>query len=295
MSSKSFISSAVLHGIVLSLMVMDFSFARLEEHKAPPALLMVDLTKVQVSDKTNLPPKAKAKPKKVVKQQSSKSSQVEKSRSTQVRATIPKPPQPKPQVPVKEAAPVIEPKKTQTQPKNKPKSDSKPVSKTKKTQSDKKTYDMKSLLASVEKVRRKAPTPTVSDEPEDLPRQNDGIEGGTEGSFSQILTISERDLIANQLRKCWNVDAGAEGIDDMIIEIRASVNKDGQVRDVRILNMKSDKAFRSIAESARRAVWICNAKGEESPFRILAEKYADHYGDWKELYLRFNPMDGGVF
>ena len=30
----------------------------------------------------------------------------------------------------------------------------------------------------------------------------------------------------------------------------------------------------------------------DSPFRILAEKYADHYGDWKEISLRFNPLEG---
>ncbi len=297
MSSKSFVLSAVLHGVVLALMVMDFSLARWEEHKTPPALLMVDLTKVQVSDKTNLPPKAQAKPKKSPKPQPPKPHQVEKSRPTQVRAAKPEAPKPLPQPPVKDAVPVVETKKKTQAPKiSKSKSD-KPssVSKSKNKQSAKPTYDMKSLLASVEKVRRQAPVSPVPEEPDDLPRQNDGIEGGMEGSFSQVLTISERDLIANQLKKCWNVDAGAVGVDNMIIEIRAFVNKDGRVRDVRILNMKPDPSFRAVAESARRAVLICDTKKDESPFKILADKYADHYGTWKELYLRFNPMDGGVF
>lgn len=295
MSSKSFVSSAVLHGLVLSLMALNLSFGRMDEHRPPPALLMVDLTKVQVADKTNLPPKAKAvQPKKTAPKPQVKP-QPAKTQSTTVRAPQPVVPKPQPPKPVKEAAPVIEPPKPDTT-KKKEKAPSKSVSPQKATeQKPAKKYDMKNLLASVEKVR-KAPTQTViPDEPDDAVRQNDGIENGTEGSFTQILTVSERDLIATQLKKCWNVDAGAAGIDDMIIEIRAFVNKDGRIRDVNILNMKNNPSFRAVAESARRAVLICDDKGVESPFRILADKYADHYGEWKELFLRFNPMDGGVF
>ena len=54
-------------------------------------------------------------------------------------------------------------------------------------------------------------------------------------------------------------------------------------------------AFKSLSESARRAVFICDKKGDDSPFKILADNYADHYKDWKELHLNFNPMDANVF
>lgn len=93
-----------------------------------------------------------------------------------------------------------------------------------------------------------------------------GIEGGTGGSYFSELSISEIDAIAGRLRACWNLDPGAMGIKDMIIEIRAFLNKDGSVRKVDIINTSrynSDAHFRSVADSARRAVYIC------APYSIL--------------------------
>ena len=285
MSKGAFISSAVLHGVVLTLMTMEFSFSHFDK-TPPPALLMVDLTKVQISDKTNLPPKTK--PVTPKKKQTETKTPPKAPQTTQVASKKPDPPKPKPipETPQPKAVPVVEKAKPDTKPKPKPE----PKKPEPKTEPPKKSgADLKSLLASVEKVRQKAP-PSTATEPEEM-RVSEGIEGGVEGSLSQILTVSERDLIANQLSKCWNVDAGKEGIEDMIVEVRVSVNKDGSVQKASILNMPSDAVRISVAESAKRAVFICD-KSDESPFKILAEKYADHYGDWRSLRLRFSPIHG---
>ena len=120
---------------------------------------------------------------------------------------------------------------------------------------------------------------------------NMGIEGGTGGSYFSELSISEIDAIAGRLRACWNLDPGAMGIKDMIIEIRAFLNKDGSVRKVDIINISrynSDAHFRSVADSARRAVYIC------APYSIFADKYADKYDKWNTMLLRFNPLDGQI-
>ena len=77
----------------------------------------------------------------------------------------------------------------------------------------------------------------------------------------------------------------------MIIEIRAFLNKDGSVRKVDIINTSrynSDAHFRSVADSARRAVYIC------APYSIFADKYADKYDKWNTMLLRFNPLDGQI-
>ena len=287
MSKRAFISSAVLHGVILTLMTMEFSFSRFDK-APPPAILMVDLTKVQISDKTNLPPKVKAPPQK----KAEPKAPPKPAPTKQVAPKPPEPPKPRPipEPPTPKAVPIVEKPKTETKPK--PKSEPKKPEPKVVPKEKKSTSDLKSLLASVEKVRQKAP-PSTATEPEEL-RVSDGIEGGREGSLSQILTISERDLIASQLSKNWNVDAGKEGIEDMIIEIRVQVDKAGSVRDVKILNMPSDPVRRSVAESARRAVLICDKKGEESPFKILAEKYADHYSEWRTMVLRFSPLNGGT-
>ena len=125
----------------------------------------------------------------------------------------------------------------------------------------------------------------------------DGIEGGQGGSYMQELSVSEKDMIGIKLRECWNLDAGVRGVQNMLIEIRVFLNKDGTVKDVKILNKSKynkDSAYRSVAESARRAVYICDKKKEESPFRIFPKNYQENYDTWKTLLLRFNPLDGGV-
>lgn len=167
------------------------------------------------------------------------------------------------------------------------------------TDQNKNLPEFKSLLASLDgKKDRYAGYAVDSDIDEDDPDiVNTGIEGGQGGSYMQELSVSEKDLIGLRLRECWNLDPGAKGIQDMVIEIRVYLNEKGIVTEAKILNrarMKKDSAFRSVAESARRAVFVCDKKEENSPFRIFPKHYPNTYESWKTLLLRFNPMDGGV-
>lgn len=294
MRIKPFSLSLTLHVLAIVLMMADFSWTRRPPQTLPPALVMVDLKQVKIAEKTNLPPAVKAAAKKappaLPKPAAPKTSPVK---------TAPPPPAPaavKPREapPVKEAAPVVVEKPQAPSPAQ-PAKPPAPAAQQTAEKPPQPGADLKSLLASVEQVRRPPMPSAPAASPAGVPLASQGIEGGQSGDLTLPLTISEGDLIAHKLRSCWNVDAGVEGIDNMVVEIRAFVNRDGRVREVKILNMKDAPAFRSIAESARRAVFICDKLGEESPFHILADKYAENYADWKELYLRFNPLDGGVF
>lgn len=155
----------------------------------------------------------------------------------------------------------------------------------------------KTLLASVDGIRGGM---GYSSEQPDIPaeeRENDGIEGGSGGSYIRELSVSDRDMLGLKLRQCWNLDPGVRGVKDMSIEIRAYLNRDGTVKDTKILNSRrssSNPAFRSVAESARRAIYICDKQGDASPFKIFPKYYERAYDDWKTLKLRFNPFDGGV-
>ena len=284
MQRSALLLSLGLHAVVISLMFMDFHFTK-EYTKAPPAVLMVDLTKVKIADKTNLPQKAvpkKEQPKVEPKKEEPKPTpKVEKSEpKPEVKQPEPKP-EPKPAPVPKDAASVQPPKQEQK------KETAKPTPKPKPKKPD---YNLKSLLASVEKVRQDAPIHAQQD-----PEETNALDNGTEGRMDKILTISHRDMIASKLRDCWNIDGGAQDIEEIVVEIRVLVNKDGSIREAKIMNNMNLPAFRSLSESARRAVYICAQKGDDSPFKILADNYADHYGDWKELYLNFNPMDANVF
>lgn len=282
MQRKALLLSLGLHAVVISLMFADFHFTK-EYTKAPPAILMVDLTKVKIADKTNLPQKsvAKKEPPKVEpkKEEPKPAPKVDKPKQ-EVKAPEPKP-EPKPAPVPKDAVAV------QSKQEEKKKEPVKPAPKPKPKKPD---YNLKSLLASVEKVRQDAPTP----QPEQQDN-TDALDNGTEGRMDRILTISDKDFIASKLRDCWNIDGGAQNIEEIVVEIRVLVNKDGSIRDAKIMNNMNLPAFRSLSESARRAVYICAQKGNDSPFKILADNYADHYNSWKELYLNFNPMDANVF
>ena len=317
--------SVVLHAMVLFLMLFNFSWADNDFEKSPPAILMVDLTKVQLADKTNLPPevkkqKKKETPKPVVKKEKLKEKPKAKPQPKKEQTKTPvvkkEPPKAKPETvkptpkpKQKEAVKVAPEKKPEQkkQPKKEVKKETpkkatpKPQPKTQPKKAPQKAPQqdgLKSLLASVEKVKKPAnpaPTEEIETEEESGLEINEGIKGGTEGSRLEALTISEKDLIANKIRQCWNVNAGVEGAETMIVELKAYVNKDGRIKDVRILNMKSDPVFRSMAESARRAIHVCDGLGDESPFKILSTKHPENYSSWKEIHLRMNPVSGGVF
>lgn len=155
----------------------------------------------------------------------------------------------------------------------------------------------KTLLASVDGIRSGMGTASEDPEISEDDRETDGIEGGSGGSYIRELSVSEKDMLGLKLRQCWNLDPGVRGVQNMTVEIRAYLNRDGTVRDTKILNKgryKKDSAFRSVAESARRAVYICDKKGDESPFKIFPKYYEQTYDNWKTLMLRFNPFDGGV-
>lgn len=278
MQRKALLLSLGLHLAIICLMFADFHFTR-EYTKAPPAILMVDLTKVKIADKTNLPQKSVVKKKDTPKPEAKKeTSKVDKPKVEQPK------PQPK-EAPKQKDAVAVQPKKEEKKEKETAKPKPTPQPKPKK-----KDYNLKSLLASVEKVRQDAPTPQPQEED-----NSKALDNGMEGRMDKLLTISDKDFIASKLRDCWNIDGGAQNIEEIVVEIRVLVNKDGSVRDAKIMNNMNLPAFKSLSESARRAVYICAQKGDESPFKILADNYADHYQDWKELYLNFNPMDGNVF
>jgi len=298
MQRRAFLMSLALHGVILTLMLVNFNFNR-EYSKSPSVILHVDLNKVQISNKTNLPQKAvkkkkapikkkKEEPKKETPKKKEVAVQPKPKTKPKPKAETPKPqpkPQPKPATPVKDAVPV------QKAPEAKKETVKEKAEKTVPTpEKETKEYDLKSLLSSVEKVRKQPVKQEVKSVQNDLSADTGNT--GLEGRLDQVLSISEKDFISSKLRECWNIDGGAQNLDEIVVEIKAFINKDGSIRDVKILNKQNYPAFSSVSESAKRAVYICAGKGTESPFYILSQKYADHYGDWKEIYLRFSPLEG---
>lgn len=308
--NNSLKKSIALHVIVFSLIAIDLPM--FWRQRTPPGQvpIIVDLQNVKISEMTNLPPKAKfAKEDKAastVKRKIEKKYTQEENKAPEPQPKKPEPkaepkkpePAPEPETPKKDFLVAPQPKKPQ--PKVEPKAKPKPEPKKpepKKVEPKKKTEPelanpLKSLLASVDalekEVGNKSETATIK---EGTKVNNMGVEGGTAGSYFSELTISEMDALAGRLRACWNLDPGAMGIEDMVVEIKATLNQNGTVREVQIIDSgryNRDSHFRSVADSAKRAVYIC------APYKILSDKYPEKYDEWRDLRLRFNPMDGGV-
>jgi tolA protein len=313
---QSLYKSLALHFVVFLLVMVDIPLFWHNKTTLNQVPIIVDLNNVKISEMTNLPPKAKMgkedkaaskvkrkiennytkeEPKKDDKRPTAKEPE-EETAPEEAAPTEPKKdylvaPQPKkPKAPKKKPTPPVPAAKPK--PKPKPKPEVKKEQKQPEKGKPQLANPLKSLLASVDALEKEVGnTNQEATIKEGTEVNNMGIEGGTGGSYFSELSISEIDAIAGRLRACWNLDPGAMGIKDMIIEIRAFLNKDGSVRKVDIINTSrynSDAHFRSVADSARRAVYIC------APYSIFADKYADKYDKWNTMLLRFNPLDGQI-
>ncbi len=99
------------------------------------------------------------------------------------------------------------------------------------------------------------------------------------------LSMSEIDNIRYQIQKNWNVPAGARDAQDMIVTLRIQLAQDGTVRNVSVVNstrMGSDPFFRSMAESAVRAVNVTGRIRNLSP---------DKYHIWRDMQINFDPRE----
>lgn len=106
------------------------------------------------------------------------------------------------------------------------------------------------------------------------------------GDFSKQLLVSEADALRQQLSQCWSIQAGAKYAENLVVEIRLTVNRDRTVQNAVIQDRwryNQDPAFRAAADSAVRAVLspMC------TPLRLPPEKYEG----WKDIIVSFDPKD----
>ena len=293
--SSSFCYSLLGHALIGALFFISVPSFQKTQTSLDSVPIFIDLKNVEISDKTNLPAKAEQKrvSTPIYKKPSQKSPKQVESRPLQKT------------VAVKDAAKIVE--KTDKKG-NTPAPKSKPIPPKETSQKQipvrakpKQDDGLDTLLASVEKmsktpVQKNVPKEDVSDL---ISGVLSGIEGGkTTENIGEKLTVSETDFIATTVRKYWNLDAGIDGVENMVVDLRVSLNRDGSVSDIEFLNKNrynQDSSFRSVAESAKRAVLVCEKMEVESPFKKLAMKYPNNYSQWQKLQLSFNPLDAGVF
>ena len=220
------------------------------------------------------------------------------------KAAAPPPPPAPPSEPEPEVAAVAPPPETKSKPKPKPKPVAEPKPRPKappqlaavKPQRKPKPPDpFASVLKTVEKLERRAPPPKKVEEKKEEAAKPETFEDrigrvltnpARPHDATRPLTISEIDLVRQQIAGCWNLPAGAKEAEDLIIEIWVAMNPDGTVREARIQNqgrLRADGFYRAAAESALRAVLNPRC----SPLKLPRDKY----DEWQTMTLTFNPRE----
>lgn len=110
--------------------------------------------------------------------------------------------------------------------------------------------------------------------------------GANAESLGETLTANQIDNVRNTIRKCWHFPAGLKNAEQLVVDIKMELDRNGYVKKAEIVDknrMRQDSGFKIAAENAQRAVLDprCN------PLPLPKEKY----NEWKDLELSFNPKD----
>ena len=128
---------------------------------------------------------------------------------------------------------------------------------------------------------------TLQNNPEDIVEKDYEALDSTP-SLDKRLTLSEEDAIRAQFMQCWSIPLGIPYDDTMVVKIKIFLNTDGsllkppEVVQHERMNKPSEKYFRTLAESALRAVRRCDPIKVPDPER---------YDNWKNLQLNFDPRE----
>jgi type VI secretion system protein VasI len=138
------------------------------------------------------------------------------------------------------------------------------------------------LLRSVDQMERREQASTERD---GTGRALAEVAGQARSRIGQgQITQSERDALYRQITRNWILPAGAQDLEEVVVELRIQVGPDRTVREIAIQDQarfERDPTFRAVAQSAYRAV------ERSSPLQLPPHKY--HL--WRDLVLNFRPQD----
>ncbi len=107
-------------------------------------------------------------------------------------------------------------------------------------------------------------------------------------SLNRTLTVSVVDALRVAMTRCWTIDTGREGIDDIRAVAHLTMRQNGTVRDVwfeSAARAETDPAFAYVLDTIRSAINVCQ------PFNMLP---AGEFDKWEKIQLTFYPTQGKV-
>lgn len=324
MDNKYLKQSLILHGVVALMIFIDMPhWWHRNDISIGQTPIIVDLSEVRIDEMTNLPSKAEFGPEDreatveehhEVQQYTSDaeagaSAQQDTDEQAEVEEEEIKDDFLEPPVPDKKPEPKKEPKpdakptrkappRPSVKPKAKPRPNPQPTDgkNKKQEQANVRSNALKSLMQEIDNSKNLE----VGDKTQSAMIKNGtqvkhmGVEGGnSKGSYLNDLTISEADALASLLRQNWNLDPGAMGLDNLQVEILVHLTPEGFIKKIEYADphrVNTDPAYRSVAESAHRAVIATQQAFRE----VFGVKYANRYNSWKVLRLHFDPANKGI-
>jgi colicin import membrane protein len=302
---KNLVASVTLHVLVLGYGLVSFSSRSLEA--PPPESMPVDiisadqLSKITAGSKSGEKDKPKPLAEKVAdaKPVDDLVGKITEKPPVETEAALPKPPvekpvekKPDPPKPVAESKPKDEPKPVEKKPdppkvdpiaealkhddakKPVPKAEAKAAPPQPPQKPKERVFDPTKMAALIDK---RDPTRQAATGAELNSQASLGAAKGTAATLSQ----SEMDAMRARLTQLWNVQAGTERPEELVVEVRIRLTKERRLAAApEVVSRGTSPRYQAAAEAAVRAVL------QGQPYNMLRD---ETYAQWQDIVVTFDP------
>ena len=262
---RSLIYSITFHSILVLLTVLSLPFMLREPIDLPP---IVSVELIQITDKTSIPYAPKAR--KIIEETKKEEERLVSEQAPPAAKAKEKP----------DRIPLPNEKKEEKQivKKKQNPEEVKPEIRQSSEFEKKEIVDTNQIAALIDKAKEEE---AVKQKKTDKITQS-----SRKNSFATGLTLSQEDALRAQIFGCWSVPLGLPYDEDLLVRIKLQLKKDGTIMKSEILdhqrmNRPGQKFYKVLAESALRAVRLCQ------PLKVPPTGY----DKWKNLQLNFNPTE----
>ncbi len=263
---RSLIYSITFHSVLVLLTILSLPFMLREPIDLPP---IVSVELIQITDKTNIPYAPKAR--KIIEEKKKKEEERLVSEQAPPAAKAKEKPD---RIPLpndqKEEKEIIKKKQNPEE--------IKPQIRQASEFEKKEIVDTNQIAALIDKAKEQ--------EAVEQKKTSKVTQSSRKNSFASGLTLSQEDALRAQIFGCWSVPLGLPYDKDLLVRIKLQLKKDGTIMKSEILdhqrmNKPDQKFYKVLAESALRAVRLCQ------PLKVPPTGY----DKWKDLQLNFNPTE----
>ena len=263
--TKSLIYSLIFHSVMILLTVLSLPFMTRQPIDLPP---IVSVELIQISDKTNIPFAPKAR--KIIEETKKKEERMVSEQAPPAAKAKEKP----------DRIPLPNDKKEEKEivkKKQNPK-EVKPQIRQSSEFEKKEIVDTNQIAALIDKAKEEEAVKQTTN--------NKLTQSSVKNSFATGLSLSEEDALRAQIFGCWSVPLGLPYDKNLLVRIKLNLKKDGTIMKSEILdhermNRPDQKFYKVLAESALRAVRLCQ------PLRVPPTGFEK----WKNIQLNFNPTE----